>query len=734
MLNKKVWETSRDGFKIDLNGAAIFFKLFKQLLSMDDLNKRAYLIDLFLMKILPIKCYNCILNKDSVKSPGEENFILKYNFNEIQNDILKDPDNRIEKGIVSESKIRDVNFIESNNLMDKYLFFFLKNGNKRIIFISFFEQIENKIYEKIKAFYFEFCAFIKKIETIDILNSDLEAQYEEFNSLFEQLHWFHEIADTIKSVHDINILSNEIIETVKAFYYDSLWVLIYLSDKKGLYLLSEDGFLFELNKKIRSEFKDGLLDHVFSKEISIKTGDQAFSLFSLDFLKNPDRDTSGVSKQNIMAFPLLSSKKGTAGVMVLSRKDTFTENDRNLLLKLGEYAGRSIEINRLYNEQREKDKLENDLRLANDIQQRLLPKKYPIIKNIDIYGMNIPAKSVGGDYFDVFRLEPENPDSKIAILVGDVAGKGVSAALVMAMTRSFLRAAATADSTPKEVLKRINRQILEDTQTNIYVTMFFSIYDPETMELKYSKAGHNPPYLYKKKNNEIVKLTTGGLFLGMFDDGMFEEKSIFIEEGDKLVFYTDGVTEAMNLNKEEFKSDRFVKAIEESIEFDSISSVKKIYKTVDAFVGNAPVHDDFTLMIILNKSPQHRLCAIPFDETNYYIYIERIIDDIRTVCDKRETLYTIRLCLDELITNYLRFSTPVNNEGWLNIETKITDNMVVFELYDSSSTFDMGHYYDMNEGISLFNNDHRGLIILKRLVDDISFTEKGKHIKITKLL
>jgi serine phosphatase RsbU (regulator of sigma subunit) len=711
-----------------------FISLINKLINSENIKKKLEIINLLFEKAcMPSKIVFTIEILKNVKENIKKLSFIKLNYSGLKFFIENNLDLFISK--INNSGSESVTNFDFKNPDDKDIYkaviIKLQSNTKEILYISVFNFDIYNDFKIIEGFYYEVYKLIEKNNLINELSSELEEQYDEFNSLFEQLHWFYGIAETIKSVHNIELLSKEIIETVKMFYFDSLWLVIYLMDNDYLLLLSNDKFPFDIRKKI-SVSEDGILNYICSKGLSLINSDSDYAKVNFNFINDRDKEPI-IKKLNLIAFPMGSNEENSTGVMLFARKNKFTENDRNLLLKMGEYAGRTIEINRLYIQQREKDKLENDLALANDIQQRLLPKKYPDLNNFDVYGLNIPAKSIGGDYFDVFKINPEDPASKIVILVGDVAGKGISAALIMAMTRSFLRAAVSTCSSPVEVLKRINRQILEDTQTNIYVTMFFSIFNPETKELKYCKAGHNPPLLYHIKENKFEKLSTSGLFLGMFEEGNFEEKSIFLSDNDKLVLYTDGVTESMNENKEEFKLERFLECIRDTAEFDSVSTVKKIYSSVQKFVGNAPVHDDFTLLIVNFADNSKRSYAISFKEKNYYLYLDRILKNIEYMGVSRDISYSIKLCLDELIINFFKYSIN-SEEGWLFINYKKENNKIIFNVFDKNSKFNYRDYFSQIKGKDIFDHEHKGLMIVQCLMDELIFNDNGNNISLVKFL
>jgi sigma-B regulation protein RsbU (phosphoserine phosphatase) len=250
-------------------------------------------------------------------------------------------------------------------------------------------------------------------------------------------------------------------------------------------------------------------------------------------------------------------------------------------------------------EERDKyfDELERkkyELQIAHDIQQSFLPDAIPHLKGFELAALNLPAREVGGDFYDFIPL----PEDEIELTIADVSGKGVPAALFMALSRTILRANATRNTRVADVIRDANRLITADSKSSMFVTLFYARLDENERTLTYVNAGHNPPVLFKGQSGELMMLWAKGIALGAIEDIELEERTIKLEEGDMVICYTDGVTEAINGKEEQFGEERLFKLIRENHTVSAQDMVEKIKREVLAFCGDAPQFDDITLMVL----------------------------------------------------------------------------------------------------------------------------------------
>ncbi|RCV65236.1 sigma-B regulation protein RsbU (phosphoserine phosphatase) [Methanophagales archaeon] len=250
-------------------------------------------------------------------------------------------------------------------------------------------------------------------------------------------------------------------------------------------------------------------------------------------------------------------------------------------------------------EERDKyfDELERkryELKIAHDIQQSFLPDAIPVLKGFDLAALNLPAKEVGGDFYDFILVS----EDKIGVTIADVSGNGVPAALFMALSRTIVRANATRSPGVADVIQDANRLITSDAKSGMFVTLFYAILDLREKTLTYVNAGHNPPVMFKGKTGELIMLKAKGIALGALEDIKLEERKIILNSGDVVVFYTDGVTEAVDDREEQFGEERLFKAIKENHNLSAKDIIEKINEETLSFCGKQPQFDDITLMAL----------------------------------------------------------------------------------------------------------------------------------------
>ncbi|HEY6291655.1 MAG TPA: SpoIIE family protein phosphatase [Terriglobia bacterium] len=273
------------------------------------------------------------------------------------------------------------------------------------------------------------------------------------------------------------------------------------------------------------------------------------------------------------------------------------------LTALGEaFDGMTASVQRLLKESLEKTRLEGELEIAREVQNRLFPQSAPEVSGLSLYGLCKPARTVSGDYYDFLRLG----DGRVALVVGDISGKGISAALLMATLQSALHAqfydghsgSAATYAWPAhtaEVVSRLNRQIYASTPREKYVTLFYGVYDSADGKLTYTNAGHLPPVLFRR--NQIVRLEGGGTVVGLFPSARYEQTEVQIEPGDLLLAFTDGMTEPENSYGEEFGEGRLLEVARRALGGPPEVLMDEIYRSVSDWTGSPELQDDMTLVV-----------------------------------------------------------------------------------------------------------------------------------------
>ncbi len=302
-----------------------------------------------------------------------------------------------------------------------------------------------------------------------------------------------------------------------------------------------------------------------------------------------------VSVRSVLCVPMLTRAALKGVLSVYNKKDTggFTADDQRLLAIIAAQSAQVVENARLYEEERSLMKMQEEFRLASQIQTDLLPKGAPGLKGYDIAGATFPARTVGGDYYDFIPVD----EHSLAICLGDVSGKGVPASLLMANLQASLRSQTYNGISVKECISRCNHHLYQSTSPEKFATLFYGILDTDKDTLTYCNAGHEPPFLIRK-NGEPERLTEGGTMIGIMDSFPFQEAVVSFKPGDVLVVYSDGVSEAMNDGMEQFGEERLVKAIGAKDEPGAAGLIERIVEAVRSHAGKAPQYDDITALVV----------------------------------------------------------------------------------------------------------------------------------------
>jgi sigma-B regulation protein RsbU (phosphoserine phosphatase) len=259
------------------------------------------------------------------------------------------------------------------------------------------------------------------------------------------------------------------------------------------------------------------------------------------------------------------------------------------------------QINYVHQMQKEHSQLESlkgDLAIASEIQQAILPRVFPpfpeIADKLDIAASMTPAKDVGGDFYDLFRID----DERIGFVIADVSGKGIPAAIFMAVSRTLIRATGVRGGSPAECIAYSNKLLAAESVDCMFVTVFYGIININTGEINYYNAGHNPPYVLKHDGKVEPLPTMGDCMVGAIDGLPYHEATLQLEKGDALVMYTDGVTEAMNIDYQQFGEERLEETLEDVAMHNCQEMVDAIKSDVAAFAGEAEQSDDITVLTL----------------------------------------------------------------------------------------------------------------------------------------
>lgn len=289
---------------------------------------------------------------------------------------------------------------------------------------------------------------------------------------------------------------------------------------------------------------------------------------------------------------------------VLSEKETrhsstsFNQLDQLLLDSIVRQVSVSLENDFLHKQALEKEKIEQELNVAASIQQKILPDKLPSIEGYDLAGINIPSREVGGDYYNCIELSK----NKFALIMADVAGKGIGAALLVSTLDAALYSYLQFDIPLTEIAERLNKLIYKSSPSDKYITCFIAVLNSLSGELDMINAGHNPIFILRK-DGTLEQIDAGGIGLGMLDFSLpFEGQKMIMNKGDKLFLYTDGIPEAMNENEEEYSDEKMINFLKTNSKKPSVEFINSLVKSVKDFAGSAQQSDDITALFLTRKS------------------------------------------------------------------------------------------------------------------------------------
>ncbi len=303
--------------------------------------------------------------------------------------------------------------------------------------------------------------------------------------------------------------------------------------------------------------------------------------------------------RSVLAVPLSVNEMEVFGLVYADSptyEATFTEEHLNILTTLASVASIRVENARLLEERFERERMERELELASEIQQRFQPSAMPIIDGYEFQGISFSCYEIGGDYYDFIARD----DGKMLIALGDVSGKGTAAALLMSSLHAAIHAQVSAKNSLAETVTSVNQYLAHNTPANRFVTLFAAELDPVTGTLKYINAGHNPP-IVGRADGRVEQLESGGFPLGILPTAEYELGETSLAPGEALVVYSDGVSEAANLRGDEFGLDRLSEVVSRNLTASASGLRDKVESSLSTFTQNAPAGDDITLVIVKRK-------------------------------------------------------------------------------------------------------------------------------------
>ena len=415
------------------------------------------------------------------------------------------------------------------------------------------------------------------------------------------------------------------------------------------------------------------------------------------------------------------------------------------LLLLGYILYRSVaNLNRLHEASEEQTRINGELRIAKNIQQEMLPEynpNYPNRRDLDVFGMLEPAKQVGGDLYDCFVR-----DEKLFFCIGDVSGKGMPSALVMAVTHALFRSAATHETNPSRIMKTLNASLSEGNESNMFVTFFTGVLDLPTGRLRYCNGGHDCPYIIHGADVHELP-AVANLPLGLFGDFDYQVQDDKLPPGAMLFLYTDGLTEARSSQRELF-GDKRVRETLESLASDGLTAErlsKNMNESVRVFVGDAEQSDDLTMLAIrytpeAERSLLHESLAL----TNNVSEVDRLSRFVKDFTERigldKALASNLRLAIEEAVVNVMNYAYPKETTGTIELEADIMvsssadgagQQHLCVKIIDSGVAFDPTEAAEADTTLSAEDRPIGGLgiFLVRELMDSINYErEDGRNI------
>ena len=380
-------------------------------------------------------------------------------------------------------------------------------------------------------------------------------------------------------------------------------------------------------------------------------------------------------------------------------------------------------------------RIETELNLAKEIQKNMLPSIFPPFpehKEIDIYASMTPAKEVGGDFYDMFLID----NNHLAICMADVSGKGIPASLFMMISKILIKNVSSIDKETDIALTRVNNMLCDGNKIGLFVTAWFGILDLTNGHLEFANAGHNPPLLYSAKTGKFEYLRTKpNMVLAGMENVNYRKNEIQIKSGDKIFLYTDGVTEATNIENKLYGEDRLQELLNNNLDLSVEETIKEVKRDIDIFVGNAEQFDDITMLELLYKGKnvkedniiQKKFKADTKELSNIQEFVEK---ELKKYNCNSKTIHQINLVIEEVFINIANYAYK-EKDGYCTLAIQPENGKVTFTFEDDGVSFNPLEKQDPDINLSADKRDIGGLgiFLTKKMMDEVKYKyENNKNI------
>jgi len=415
----------------------------------------------------------------------------------------------------------------------------------------------------------------------------------------EKYQLLRDISFKLKDTLDLNVILNHLLDSLKT-------VINY--DAAGIFVLNEaiehPDYHFP-GQKIGGIAKRGYEEHPVESDKMLSEGKGIIGYvinskesLIIDDVRKDNRYIEGRRKTlSEVAVPIIKNDRAIGALDVESDQlSAFNHHHLEILQFFADASAISLEKAILHHQILEKKKLEEQMQIAKDVQTSLLPARSPEIIGYDIAGICIPTYEIGGDYYDYIQLDNQN----LALVIADVSGDGIPAALIMSAFRALLHSQIKADNNPSEIMSVLNQQIPNVSRKRDFISVFYAKLNFKEHTCTYTNCGHNPPILLRS-NGKIELLEQGSAALNILIDAKFNSDSVKLGPGDQIIFYTDGVTEVFNMDNVEYGFERLKKIILDSKDHSASEIITKIVNSTKDFSGTKLFRDDFTIIVLKRK-------------------------------------------------------------------------------------------------------------------------------------
>ena len=426
-------------------------------------------------------------------------------------------------------------------------------------------------------------------KNVELLH-DIKRASEQTQTLLEEFSTLMEISRAIESGKDLqNLLEFIMTECLQVIRAEAGSIMLMSEDEKELEFRVALGPKGKDIKPFKLELGKGIAGWVAKNGKPLLAPDAY-----IDKRFDPSFDKrTGFKTKSILCVPLIHNKKIIGVVQALNRKDgeAFNLNDQQVFTIFSTQAALAIENSRLLFRELEKEAIDRDLHIASEIQRLIIPDKLPQNYGLELCGVHIPSQQVGGDFYSAFSIN----DKEIIVCIADVSGKGVPGALLVSTLHASLKAYSKYSNDLKEITINLNRLIMDISTSDKFITTFMAKYNKDNSILEFINAGHNPPLLVKG-DKTVERLKSTGISIGVIEFD-YKVQSKKLDSGDLLVLFTDGVTETVNKNNNNFGDDRLINLVKE-YHSESCSSLEyRILKALNTFRGSKNARDDLSLLL-----------------------------------------------------------------------------------------------------------------------------------------